>query len=106
MLIRLLNGRIEILVDIDGDENFSVFFLINSEIDNKVRALDSEYQESLEMVQTLEKKHREMDEERYEITNELKKQQDLLTQRERELAELMKDYEYAKDKEAVLNADR
>ena len=106
MLIRLLNGRIEILVDIDGDENFSVFFCENSEIDNKVRALDSEYQESLEMVQTLEKKHREMDEERYEITNELKKQQDLLTQRERELAELMKDYEYAKDKEAVLNADR
>ena len=106
MLIRLLNGRIEILVDIDGDENFSVFFCENSEIDNKVRALDSEYQEALEMVQTLEKKHREMDEERYEITNELKKQQDLLTQRERELAELMKDYEYAKDKEAVLNADR
>ena len=105
MLIRLLNGRIEILVDIDGDENISVFFL-KSEVDNKVRALDSEYQESLEMVQTLEKKHREMDEERYEITNELKKQQDLLTQRERELAELMKDYEYAKDKEAVLNADR
>lgn len=68
--------------------------------------MDSEYQEALEMVQTLEKKHNEMDEERYEITNELKKQQDLLTQRERELAELMKDYEYAKDKEAVLNADR
>lgn len=68
--------------------------------------MDSQYQEALEMVQTLEKKHNEMDEERYEITNELKKQQDLLTQRERELAELMKDYEYAKDKEAVLNADR
>lgn len=77
-----------------------------NEIDNRIRAMDSEYQEALEMVQTLEKKHNEMDEERYEITNELKKQQDLLTQRERELAELMKDYEYAKDKEAVLNADR
>lgn len=29
--------------------------------------MDSEYQEALEMVQTLEKKHNEMDEERYEI---------------------------------------
>lgn len=58
------------------------------------------------MVQILEKKYNEMDEERYEIINELKKQQDLLIQREREFVELMKDYEYVKDKEAVLNVDR
>lgn len=94
------------MLDFQIFEYIKYFFCYNSEIDNRIRVMDFEYQEALEMVQILEKKYNEMDEERYEIINELKKQQDLLIQREREFVELMKDYEYVKDKEAVLNVDR
>ena len=68
--------------------------------------MDTDYNTFVSSLASFKSKHGVLDEEKYETEQELKKQQAILNQKERELNDLMKDYEYAKDREAVLNGDR
>lgn len=77
-----------------------------SELQNELGDKEKEYQDSLAQKRNIETKLHSLEEEKYEMDNEVEKQRSLLNNREREMDVLQKDYELAKEKEAVLMGDR
>lgn len=56
--------------------------------------------------QKLLSKQGQLDEEKFDLDREVDKQASTLSDKEREYQTLMKDFEYAKEREAVLMGDR
>lgn len=81
-------------------------FFVYSEIENRLKQLEVEYQEHQELAKNLENKRRTAEEEKFDADSELEKQRSLNMQKEREYNMLLKESEYAKDRQAVLMADR
>ncbi|XP_076468743.1 coiled-coil domain-containing protein 146-like [Babylonia areolata] len=77
-----------------------------NEVDNKLTQQDTEYKELADAAKQVETRRRTLEEEKMEADGELDKQRSLLDQRTRELDMLTKDYELAKEREAVLLGDR
>ncbi|XP_071082884.1 coiled-coil domain-containing protein 146-like isoform X2 [Haliotis cracherodii] len=77
-----------------------------NEMDNKLQTLASEYDELNEASKILETKRRKLEDEKLEFDSELEEQRSILNERERELDLLQKDYEHAKEREAMLLGDR
>lgn len=77
-----------------------------SEVDLQLQQQESEYQELAESMRQLESRRKLLEEEKLEADTELEKQRVLLDQRTRELEMLTKDFELAKEREAVLMGDR
>ncbi|KAJ8301978.1 hypothetical protein KUTeg_020965 [Tegillarca granosa] len=77
-----------------------------NEIENRLKQLEVEYQEHQELAKNLENKRRTAEEEKFDADSELEKQRSLNMQKEREYNMLLKESEYAKDRQAVLMADR
>ncbi|XP_046573953.1 LOW QUALITY PROTEIN: coiled-coil domain-containing protein 146-like [Haliotis rubra] len=77
-----------------------------NEMDNKLKTLVSEYDELNEASKILETKRRKLEDEKLEFDSELEEQRSILNERERELDLLQKDYEHAKEREAMLLGDR
>ncbi|XP_025107838.1 coiled-coil domain-containing protein 146-like isoform X2 [Pomacea canaliculata] len=77
-----------------------------NEVDLQLQQQESEYQELAESMRQLESRRKLLEEEKLEADTELEKQRVLLDQRTRELEMLTKDFELAKEREAVLMGDR
>lgn len=80
--------------------------LVFSELQNELVDKEKEYQDLLAQKRNIETKLHSLEEEKYEMDNEVEKQKSLLNDKDREMDMLQKDYELAKDKEAVLMGDR
>lgn len=76
------------------------------EVENQRLEQDQEYKNLVEAVKAMENRRRALEEEKMEAEAELDRQRSLLDQRSRELDMLTKDFELAKEKEAVLMGDR
>ena len=59
-----------------------------------------------EELDKLKSKQTDLEEEKFELDTEVDKQASTLGDKERDYQTLMKDYEYAKEREAVLMGDR
>ena len=81
-------------------------FLYFSEIEKQKKVMDGEFKELVANLKNLEEKHRSLVEDKFSADNELDKQRSIGLEREREYDLLMKEYEYAKEKEAVLMGDK
>ena len=82
---------------------FLVFF---SELLTQLSDMEKEYQDLLASQKQVESKLRGLEEEKYDMDNEVEKHKSVLNEKDREMEVLQKDYEYAKDREAVLMGDR
>ncbi|WAR25693.1 CC146-like protein [Mya arenaria] len=92
---------------------------LREDLDNSTRQVkkdQQEYEKEQEKMENLkdmvaqkrnvENKLRGLEEEKYDMDNEVEKQKQALNDKDREMEVLQKDYEYAKDREAVLMGDR
>lgn len=68
--------------------------------------MEKEYQDLLNVKKQVEGKLRSLEEEKFDMDNEVEKHKAVLNEKDREMEVLQKDYEYAKDREAVLMGDR
>lgn len=80
--------------------------LFSSELQNELEDKDKEYQDLMAQKRNIETKLRSLEEEKYETDNEVEKQRSMFNDKDREMDMLQKDYELAKEKEAVLMGDR
>ena len=83
---------------------FNSFFF--RECDRKKRDLDTQLEHLTETLKDLQMKQQDLEDEKYELDNLADKQAALLAEEEVSYRILMKDYEYAKDREAILMGDR
>lgn len=72
----------------------------------KFGEMETEYQDLLAEKKNIENKLRQLEEEKFDMDNDVEKQKASLNEKDREMEHLQKDYEYAKDREAVLMGDR
>ncbi len=79
---------------------------IDSEVDKKQREVDTQLHALTAHMDQLQNKQTSLEEEKFELDTEVDKQSAGLNEREREYQSLMKDYDYAKEREAVLMGDR
>lgn len=77
-----------------------------SEVDNKLALQNAEYKELANVATQVENRRRALEEEKMEADEELDRQRSMLDEKTRELDMLTKDYELAKEREAVLMGDR
>ena len=77
-----------------------------SEEEKKHRALDEEYNDKLELLSTLETQRKSLEEEKYSADTELDKQRMALDEKQRAYDALMREHEYAREKEAQLMGDK
>ncbi|KAL4226619.1 hypothetical protein ACF0H5_014602 [Mactra antiquata] len=77
-----------------------------NELLNNYGEMEAEYQELLTEKKNIENKFRQLGEEKFDMDNDVEKQKASLNEKDREMEHLQKDYEYAKDREAVLMGDR
>ena len=68
--------------------------------------MDGQLHDLTAQFKQLQTKQTSLEEEKFELDTEVDKQSGGLNDREREYQGLMKDYEYAKEREAVLMGDR
>jgi septation ring formation regulator EzrA len=83
--------------------SYSVVF---SELQNQLLALDKEFQDIIAQKKNIENKMHDLEEEKFDMDNDVEKQKSHLNEKDREMEVLQKDFEYAKDREAVLMGDR
>ena len=83
-----------------------LFLLFFSELLTQLSDMEKEYQDLLASQKQVESKLRGLEEEKYDMDNEVEKHKSVLNEKDREMEVLQKDYEYAKDREAVLMGDR
>lgn len=96
-----------ILYLFDKNEMYHLFDdLFSSELQNELEDKDKEYQDLMAQKRNIETKLRSLEEEKYETDNEVEKQRSMFNDKDREMDMLQKDYELAKEKEAVLMGDR
>lgn len=79
---------------------------VSSEVDSHLALQNLEYKELAEAAKQVENRRRALEEEKMEADEELDKQRSVLDERTKELDMLTKDYELAKEREAVLMGDR
>ena len=79
---------------------------VYSEVDNKLALQNTEYKELADAATQVENRRRALEEEKMEADEELDRQRSMLDEKTRELDMLTKDYELAKEREAVLMGDR
>ena len=79
---------------------------IFSGINNQLGDLDTDYQELVQQKKAVEAKFKHLEEEKFDMNNDVEKQKSLVNEKDREMEQLQKEYEYAKDREAVLMGDR
>ncbi|XP_059175835.1 coiled-coil domain-containing protein 146-like [Physella acuta] len=72
----------------------------------QLEALNAEYQEYVEIVKNFESQQKVLKDEQFEAETKLKSQKAALSEKERDLAALSKDYELAKEREVTLTGDR
>lgn len=77
-----------------------------SELQKQLGELDKEYQDLIAQKKNIEHKLQQLEEEKYDMDNDVEKQKSHLNEKDREMEVLQKDFEYAKDREAVLMGDR
>ena len=77
-----------------------------SELMNQLEDMEKEYQDLLANQKQVEAKLRGLEEEKFDMDNEVEKHKSILNEKDREMEVLQKDFEYAKDREAVLMGDR
>ena len=81
-------------------------FSFLSELMNQLEDMEKEYQDLLANQKQVEAKLRGLEEEKFDMDNEVEKHKSVLNEKDREMEVLQKDFEYAKDREAVLMGDR
>lgn len=77
-----------------------------SDVENRRKQLDQEYKDLQEAIRLLEQKRKEYEEDQYDNKTNLDQQHTTLSLKERHFDGLMKEYEHAKEREAVLMGDR
>jgi len=77
-----------------------------NELSTQLTDLEKEYQDLAAQKKATEGKYHNLEDEKFDMDREVDKQRSLLNEKDREMEVLQKDYEYAKDKEAVLMGDR
>ena len=77
-----------------------------SETEKKIKEVDGELRELTTSLKTLTSKQSNLEEEKFELDGDVDKQSAKLHDKEADYQVLMKDYEYAKEREAVLMGDR
>ena len=77
-----------------------------SELDKQLKTLEGEYLGNRDSLQELETKRQKLEQEKYSHDGELDKQRAVFDEKERDFDSLMKEYEFAKEREAVLYGDR
>ncbi len=77
-----------------------------SETDKKHKQVDGQLKELTEMLRKMQMKLESLSEEKMGISNDLDKKMSSVQDREREYHILMKDFEYAKEREAMLLGDK
>jgi len=87
-------------------EPFIWITLTFRECDRKKHDLDAQLENLTEMLKDLQMKQQDLEDEKYELDNLTDKQAAILAEEEAKYRILMKDYEYAKDREAILMGDR
>ena len=78
----------------------------HSEVEKQRKSTDKEYRELTDELARNKSKQTDLEEEKFELDAEVDKQASSLAEKERDYQTLMKDYEYAKEREAVLMGDR
>ena len=68
--------------------------------------LEKEYSDLTAQKKIFEQKFQGLEEEKFDMNNNLEKQKSAVNEKDRAMEVLQKDYEYAKDREAVLMGDR
>ena len=68
--------------------------------------MEKEHLDLLNSQKQVEAKLQSLQEEKFDMDNEVEKHKSVLNEKDREMEVLQKDYEYAKDREAVLMGDR
>lgn len=86
--------------------NCSHLLQLCSETDKKLRELDYELRDLTADLQNLMNKQNQLEEEKFELDADVDRQGSKVSTKEAEYQVLMKDYEYAKEREAVLMGDR
>ena len=78
----------------------------SSELINQLGDMEKDYQDLLANKKQVEDKLQSLEEEKYDMDNEVEKHKSVLNEKDREMEVLQKDYEYAKERETVLMGDR
>jgi len=81
-------------------------YYFSSELQTELEDKDKEYQDLMAHKKNIQSKLTSLEEEKYEMDNEVEKQRSSYNDKDREMDMLQKDYELAKEKEAVLMGDR
>ena len=68
--------------------------------------MEKEHLDLMNSQKQVEAKLQSLQEEKFDMDNEVEKNKSVLNEKDREMEVLQKDYEYAKDREAVLMGDR
>ena len=77
-----------------------------SEIERKIKDMNVDYQQLFVDFSDFQKRQEKLNSEKFELDREVDKQQAKLGNRESDFEALLKDYEYAKEREAMLMGDR
>ena len=77
-----------------------------SEVEKKIKEQQGEYDELMAQFKDLQKRQERLNSEKYDMEREVDGHSSKLAGREGEYQVLLKDYEYAKEREAVLMGDR
>ncbi|XP_074646441.1 coiled-coil domain-containing protein 146-like [Tubulanus polymorphus] len=77
-----------------------------TDVDRQLKGQDSQHKELVSQMQHLESRRRHLEEEKFTSDGDQDKQKGRLDDKETEFDDLMKTYEYAKEREAVLMGDR
>ena len=85
---------------------FLCFLFLCSEIDKKMKEIDRSLTDHTEQVRKLQHTLNDLQTEQFALKNKTDHENDKLAKRETEYQVLMKDYEYAKEREAVLMGDK
>lgn len=75
-------------------------------MEKKQKVLDEEYNDKLELLQSLETQRQTLEEEKYSADIELDKQRMALDEKQRAYDALMREHEYARENEAQLMGDK
>lgn len=75
-------------------------------MEKKQKILDDEYEDKLELLSALETQRQTLEAEKYSADAELDKQRMALDEKQRAYDALMREHEYAREKEAQLMGDK
>ena len=90
----------------DTEKVLTLLFLYFSEVDKKHKSVESQLNELTNMLKKMQTKVEGLTEEKLGINSDLDKKISTLADKEHEYHILMKDFEYAKEREAMLLGDK